>query len=421
MAADIAESGWEVDVVAAARAGVDRPYEFVRGVRVIPVEVPTWFENTLEAVGRLRRRGLGKDQTSVAMKSDGARAFPVGLAKASRPDSATRRIYTGLMTNLNATSRFSAELGWARRAVHAGLAGSRSRPPTLVAVTSPPHPAQVAGARIARALGVPFLADFRDPWLFGEQDTAHSTAIDARVGGWAQRQTFASVDLAVFNTRWAMNAAVAYDPSLAKRSATVSNGYDPRPEVSIPDTDYFRVAFVGWLYDFMDPGPLLAACARLKARTATDAIRVEFVGTDIAPGGVSLMAQAQALGLEQAFEHRQRLPRQEALRTQERAAVQVVFDYPGPFRVPMKFYDATQNYGDLLLIGRSSSALADAAARVGCTVCAPDDPAAIDAVLDQAFNRWLKRDYRSPIDGARIFARGNTSLQMLDLLERLAK
>jgi hypothetical protein len=136
---------------------------------------------------------------------------------------------------------------------------------------------------------------------------------------------------------------------------------------------------------------------------------------------VSLLARARAQGLESCFEHRRRVPREEALLTQERAAVQVVFDYPSPLRVPMKFYDATQNYGDLLLVGHSKSALADAAAQLGFTVCPPGDAAANDAALDRALARWRQRDYLRPVDPDGIFARQNASRRMLDLLEALSR
>jgi hypothetical protein len=277
----------------------------------------------------------------------------------------------------------------------------------------------MAGVRLARTLGIPYLADFRDPWIFGELDAVQSTFVDLRCGAWAQRRVFEAATLAVFNTQWATRAALDHDPSLGHRSATVPNGYDPRTGIDRPDPDRFRVAFVGWLYDFMDPEPLLAACARLRSRAGLNRLRVEFVGTDAAPGGVSLLARARANGLEDCFEHRRREPRHEALKTQERAAAQVVFDYPGPLRVPMKFYDATQNYGDLLLVGRSKSALADAAIQLGYVVCPPADPAAIDAALDRAVARWRARDYPGPVDSQGVFARHHTSARMLELLEGL--
>jgi hypothetical protein len=113
------------------------------------------------------------------------------------------------------------------------------------------------------------------------------------------------------------------------------------------------------------------------------------------------------------------VPRAEALQVQERAAVQVVFDYPGPLRIPMKFYDGAQLYGDLLLIGRPNSALGDAAARIGVSVCRANDAAEIDRALAHALSRWRRRDYALPIDSDGIFARERTCRQMLEQLDRL--
>ena len=415
MTAHLAQAGWEVEVISAARAGADRPYEFAPGVRVTPVGVPTWLGDAVRSAGQFKRRLVGDGSAPAEPGPDsGCQTVPAG-AKA-RP-SLGARLYTAVMGNVDAAGRWSAELGWARRAARAGVAVARSHAPTVVAVSSPPHPTHMAGVWLAEALGVPYLADFRDPWVFGEPDSVQDTLIDLRRGALAQRRCFDTATLAVFNTTWAAAAAVAHDRSLASRSATVPNGYDPRTGIGHPDPDLFRVAFVGWLYDFMDPEPLLAGCARLRHRAGLDRLRVEFVGTDSAPGGVSLLARMRAHGLEPYFEHHRRVPRKQALLTQERAAVQVVFDYPGPLRVPMKFYDAAQNYGDLLLIGRSNSALADAAVQLGYGVCPPGDPVAIDAVLDRALARWRARDYPHPVDREGLFARRRTSARMLELLE----
>jgi hypothetical protein len=113
------------------------------------------------------------------------------------------------------------------------------------------------------------------------------------------------------------------------------------------------------------------------------------------------------------------VPREEALRAQERAAVQIVFDYPGPLRVPMKFYDAVQARGDLLLVGRTRSALADAAIQLGLSVCPPSDAAAIDAALARALSRWRAGDYARPLDPNGVFARRATGARMLALLAGL--
>jgi hypothetical protein len=277
----------------------------------------------------------------------------------------------------------------------------------------------LAGVRLSRILGVPYLADFRDPWVIRQDDPVQSALIDRGLGSWAQRCAFAAATLAVFNTARATEAAIAHEPTLAGRSATVPNGFDERASVGLPDRVRFRVAFVGWLYDFMDPEVVLSACARLRAREGLSELLVEFIGTDPAPGGIDLTMRARRHGLESCFEHRTRVGRDEALRVQDRAAVQVVFDAPGPLRIPSKFYDAVQAHGDLLLVGWPDSAMADAAASLGLTVCRPDDPSATDAVLSRALARWRAGAYAAPLDLHGAFARRHASDSMLGLLKAL--
>ncbi len=418
MAPYLAGAGWEVEVISAPPPGSGQPYQFAPGVRVTPVPPPTWVGDAVQGVGKFKRRLLRQDPPA----PETARPDPTveaGEPESVRP-SLRLQVYSSLMGNVGALSRWSLEAGWSRRAVQAGRVIARDRPPAVVLVSSPPHATQLAGVALGRRLGVPTVCDFRDPWVFGEWDAAEAQLIDLWRGRWAQRRTFAAATSAVFNTEWARRAAVAHDPSLGPRSVAIPNGYDPRPSVDRPDQDLFRVAFVGWLYDFMDPEPVLAACGRLLARVGPGVLRVEFVGTDHSHGGRSLRARARAHGLGEAFQHHPRVSREEALRWQERAAVQIVFDTPGPLRVPTKFYDSVQNYGDLLLIGRPESALGDAAAQVGFPVCSAADPAAIDAALDRAFRRWRAREFSAPLDARGLFSRERAGHQILDLLDQLA-
>ena len=418
MAAHLVEAGWEVDVLSAARPGADRPYLFGPGVRVTPVTAPTAVGDAVDALGRLRRNVAGWLRPGFVRKDE--KAAPTLAEPSAAPGPGTGPgLYGRLMGNVSAVSRWSAQLGWTRGAVRAGIELARGRPASVIAVSTPPHPTQLVGVRLSRALGVPYLADFRDPWLFGELDSTQSRLVDLRLGAWAQARTFAQTSRVVCNTDWAAETVVEHDPALAGRAVAIPNGYDPCPEIALPDTERFRVAFVGWLYDFMDPEPVLAACGRLRERERLDALRVEFVGTDEAPGGVSLHSRARAHGLEGCFEHQPRVPREEARQRQQRAAVQVVFDAPGPYRVPMKFYDSVQCRGDLLLLGSTPSAMADAAAQVGLTVCPPYDPGAIDAALTRALNRWRLRAYDSPVDASGIFARAHTGRRMQAELEAL--
>jgi hypothetical protein len=420
IATHLAEAGWEVDVLTAARRGYAQAYSLVPGVSVHPINVPTWMDDAVQAVGRLKRQVLGRGRRKVSPAELDTSLLPVRQGETDPETGGTvERLYGRAMATVSAAGRWSAEVGWARKAARAGVALGAARIPSVVAVSSPPHPTQLAGVRLSSILGRPYLADFRDPWLIRQDDPVQSTLLDGRFGYPAQRRAFEAATLAVFNTARAAEAATVFDPGLIGRTATVPNGYDARENVGLPDREHFRVAFVGWLYDFMDPDALLAACARLRDRERLEVLRIEFVGTDPAPGGVELAARARRHGLESCFEHRGRVSRSEAQQIQDRAAVQVVFDAPGPLRVPSKFYDAVQCYGNPLLLGWPDSAMADAAMQLGLSVCHPADARAIDAALAGAFSRWRGGDYRAPVDERGIFARLRTSQKMLELLNAL--
>lgn len=390
MASYLASAGWAVDVITAAKNGNEHPYVVDSNIRVTPVHAPRPIASAIAGVGRIRRRLLPRQSTD-------SRQSP-SVEERSSVSSNDADVYSRVTANIDAAARWLSEIGWARRAARTGLDVLEGGIPTAVAVSSPPHGTQLAGVLLSEALGVPLVADFRDPWLFGDRDDVNASALDLMLGRRLQRRVFRATTKIVLNTPWSERAAVAHAPTIAGRTETIPNGYDRRAAVGKPDREFFRVAFVGWLYDFMDPEPVLAACGRLLRSQNLQALRVEFVGTSATPGGVSLTALAAKHGLTGFMEHRSRVPRDEALAAQERAAVQIVFDYPSPLRVPMKLYDGMQMYGDLLVIGRRASAVGDVASRLGLQVCEPDDPAAIDAVLRRAVERWRSNDYDNRID-----------------------
>ncbi|NOZ57292.1 MAG: glycosyltransferase family 4 protein [Calditrichaeota bacterium] len=86
---------------------------------------------------------------------------PTGVANVSTRQSRWVRLATSLLVP-------DAKVGWLPFAVLRGVQLVRSLRIHAVLVTSPPHSAQLGGWLIARATGVPWMADFRDRWCAGE-------------------------------------------------------------------------------------------------------------------------------------------------------------------------------------------------------------------------------------------------------------
>jgi hypothetical protein len=131
------------------------------------------------------------------------------------------------------------------------------------------------------------------------------------------------------------------------------------------------------------------------------------------------MEIARACEIDQCTTVHDRRSRREALEFQQRAAVLVAYTCPHGLEIAMKFYDYMRMHGSLLLIGHVTGALAKAAERVGARVVAPDDDAGIDAVLLQAYERWVRGRYDAPHDREGMFARAHRSREMDTILTTL--
>jgi hypothetical protein len=412
MASHLVDEGWRFDVITVAPAGpgVPRGEEPAEGVRMFRVAPPRLVERAVTRLGALRRRVRGSSRAWVPPEGSG----PVPSGVASPPG-----WYARGAAAVNAVRITSVEWGWARRAQRLGRDLARRGPYDAVVVSSPPHLTQLAGAALTRACGIPYVADFRDPWVFGRPEKHDVNLLANPLGGVYEGPTLRRAARVVCNTEHARRAVAAIYPALAERVVAVPNGYDANGQApGTPDPRCFRVVFTGWLYRIMDPACVLAAVGRLRRRAGLDpsSLAVEFMGCAETHGGVPLVSLAAKHGLGGCFRVLPRGSPDQARRLQAAAAVLVAFDASTQLAMPTKFYDYARSCGTMLLIGFPDGALAAAAGAIGVRVYHAADAPGIDAALDEALRRWRAGDLRRPLDAGGVFDRRRQSQRMHDLL-----
>lgn len=419
MAAHLAAEGWRFDVITrgAADAVASNSEQDFEGIRVFRVAAPTVVDDAVAALGRVRRRLRGRG-------GGDAPSVPAAVAAVSpAAASATGGLYARFAAAVNAVRITAPEWGWTRRAARLGRELARRERYWAVVVSSPPHLTQRAGAALSRATDIPYVADFRDPWVFGRPEKYDVSLLASPLGRVFEGPTLRRAALVLCNTQHAQRAVTMIYPALAGKAVAVPNGYDADDRVpGQPDTRRFRVVFTGWLYPNMDPECVLAAVGRLRRRASLgpDQLAVEFMGCAETHGGVSLGAMAARHGLDECFRLFAAAPRAEARRLQAAAAVLVAFDASTQLAMPTKFYDYAQMGGTMLLIGFPDGAMAAAAAQLGLRVCAPDDAAGLDAALDDAVRRWRSRELVAPLDRGGLFDRRLQSERVQELLLALS-
>lgn len=152
--------------------------------------------------------------------------------------------------------------------------------PLVLLSSAPPFTVHWAALCWKRRLGVPWIADFRDP-LLGNPYRA------ARVAAWVdpllQRRFFQAADLLIANTEDVLRAWQKTQPSLTPKFRLLWNGFDPEDSLtSLPPlgATHRLLTHVGAIYLARNPLFLLESLDRLYNRgqlTAND-LRVHLLG-----------------------------------------------------------------------------------------------------------------------------------------------
>jgi hypothetical protein len=170
---------------------------------------------------------------------------------------------------------------WGRRAYKAAVREGRRHPPTLIFSSAPPPTVLLVGAFTARRLGVPHIADLRDPWTDMiaalHPNRRIELALAQKIEGWVMRSAAAVTST---GARVAQ-LLIRRQPELASKTFVVRNGFDETIRHIAPDTGgRLSILFAGELYLNRDPFPLLHALERLLSRPDVDSrrVRMTFMG-----------------------------------------------------------------------------------------------------------------------------------------------
>jgi hypothetical protein len=218
----------------------------------------------------------------------------------------------------------------------------------VVYASGPPFSTLVLGWRLARALGVPLVSEFRDRWSDdpyyppGKLRAAMDRWLEGRIVG-------ASRALVTVSEPW----AETYRARTGKPVLTLYNGYDPAlvdpaRAVRVPGGP-LRVVYTGSIYPGRrDPSLLFEAIRHLGA--GPDEVLVEFYGT--APHHVWPIAERHGVGACVRVHPPIRQP--EAVQKQLEADVLLLMQWDDPREqgnVPGKLFEYLGARRPVLLIG----------------------------------------------------------------------
>ncbi|MCI0457522.1 MAG: glycosyltransferase, partial [Gemmataceae bacterium] len=193
------------------------------------------------------------------------------------PETAIYRVPfpSGLATRV--ARRFLPNALWLPRALAACARAVREHRPEAVLTSSPPPCVHVLGRLVKLRHRIPWVADFRDPWIATTSRAGGRTFWD-HLEARAERTVMRTADAILANAPQACSALQAAFPASAERMVTLTNGFDPEIFPSPSEQDVsdrpLTLLHAGEVYAGRDPRPLLEALAALRTDNSVgDALR----------------------------------------------------------------------------------------------------------------------------------------------------
>jgi glycosyltransferase involved in cell wall biosynthesis len=280
------DSGWEPIVLTARNPGVamrdeDSERTLPPGLRVERAfsPEPTKVRRALGWVARRLRRAGGFAEGTGAAAAGAAPGAP------KRASPWVSRLSTAWVSATHLIFYPDEQVAWAPFAVRRGLEVNRDAPIDVVYSSSSPVSCHLAAALIAKRAGLPWVADFRDPWI-GNAFAAPPRALHAYLQKRIERRIVHLADRVVFPTSGVADAYAARYPGAAHRFVVIPNGYDRSDfpaQATSPDAAQdgrFHLAYGGSLYGERELELFLDGIELLVERRpeVRDRLAVDFIG-----------------------------------------------------------------------------------------------------------------------------------------------
>jgi glycosyltransferase involved in cell wall biosynthesis len=269
---------------------------------------------------------------------------------------------------------------WLVKAWPACVRAVRRDRPEVVLTSGPPHLVHTLGLLVKRRFGIPWVADFRDPWIACTPRQSGSTWRD-RAEARLERAVMHRADRIIANAPNACDALRQEFPEAAGRMAVITNGFDPErfPPPAATGGDSFTIIYSGSIYAGRDPRLFLDAVRTWVAGRPAGVrpVRVAFFGCIEAD---YLAAEVRARGLEGVVTIHGQIPYAESLAAMARSDVLLLLDSPGRrIGVPAKLYEYLGAGRPVLALSEADGDTAWVLRESGLPhrIAPPDDPAAI--------------------------------------------
>jgi hypothetical protein len=421
-----------------AGGGVYRPLSFVKYLEsygwrptvIAPRGDAFWIrdERLLEQVPdscRVIRTDTMSGQ-GVLSRLRGKRGQPVrsGAGKSSGQKRSSRRF--ALARKLASTILVpDTYVGWARYAKAAAKAAAAETRFDAVYSTSPPETSHLIGRDIHKDTGLPWVADFRDPWMnlyLFRPPTPFHARIHARL-----EKKVCDRAYSVVATRWheqLLRDKYPGGPGVRR----ISNGYDAAEAATVdavrPTGGKLRITHAGMLTQNRTAEPFLRGVRRFldNRPDAGQSLEVVFVGAREDRNEEA----SRRLGLDGKVEFRDSIPHDETLQLERGSHILLLIKHVNPDYsgiVPGKLYEYIGLRRPILALVPDGEAARLVTSLNRGVVAPQQDAAAIARILDRLYTAYKDGSLDSLFDltPREQFSRKNLAGELAALLDEISQ
>ncbi len=205
-------------------------------------------------------------------------AFKLGAKKEIKPSSNSQKSILNFISDLFLPDN---KILWTPFAIQKAVELFKEEKFDAILTTSPPHSIHFIGLYLKRKFGIPWIIDFRDPWVNGHLEQVKNDTkktILHRI----EKKILKESDFVISVTPSTSEVfASKLSSTLKDKFTTITNGYDladfeEQKEVS---RSKFTITYTGTISVHANPKKILEALKILASEVGKEKILIKFVGT----------------------------------------------------------------------------------------------------------------------------------------------
>ncbi|PHQ28491.1 glycosyltransferase family 4 protein [Leeuwenhoekiella nanhaiensis] len=274
-----------------------------------------------------------------------------GIIKAEEKQSVLQKLMLFVRGNLFIPD---ARKFWIKPSVHFLEQYLKNNPVDCIITTGPPHSLHLIGLRLKFKTGLPWLADFRDPWTqIGYQKKLKLTRASQKKHSELESKVLTGADHLLVTSYATQKFFEAQTP---KPVSCITNGFDEEnvPEINLDKS--FSLSHIGSLLEDRNPKVLWEVLRELKAELPEfgSDLRINLAGKISA----SVVDSIKAEGLEENLKLHGYISHQEALQMQRSSQILVLIEIDSAetqLIIPGKLFEYLAARRPVLSIGPAES------------------------------------------------------------------